>query len=89
RLFGAAGGGGNWSSILGDGGGESDTVDEADEDEDEELSFGSSILIGVKDGGGSILPCFGICSRFGGAELPGISTLLALSVLVKERVRGR
>ena len=68
--------------MVGDGGGESDSVYEADEecgeDGDEELSFGSSILIGVT--GGLDLPLFKICDRRGGAQLPGLSALLACSV---------
>ena len=70
--------------MVGDGGGESDSVYEADEDDgedgDEELSFSSSILIGVTDGGGLVLLLLGICDCRGGAELPGLSMLLALSV---------
>ena len=54
-------------------------TDEGDgEDGDEELSFSSLILIGVT--GGLDLPLFKICDRRGGAELPGLSILLACSV---------
>jgi hypothetical protein len=68
--------------MVGDGGGESDSVYEADEecgeDGDEELSFGSSILIGVMNG--LDLPSFRICDRRGVAELPGFPAILACSV---------
>ena len=57
---------------------EADEDDGTGEDGDEELSFGSSILIGVMNG--LDLPFFRICDRRGGAELPGLSALLACSV---------
>ena len=70
--------------MVGDGGGESDSVYEMDEGdgngEDEELSFSSSILIRMMDGGGLVLLLLGICDCQGGAELLGLSILLALSV---------
>ena len=70
--------------MVGDGGGESDSVYETDvgdgNGEDEGLSFSSSILIGVTGGGGLILLLLEICDCRGGAELLGLSILLALSV---------
>ena len=59
------------ASMGGEGGGESEVVDGADEDE--EFSFNSSILLGIGGVGGMIMTCFWARGFFGGVELPGLN----------------